>query len=321
MAKKINRGHLIHSAIVVACCGYFVPSAVAQSYGGTGLGGQSQGGASAMSGMAGGGSGATSGSAGMFGSSRSLGGGSNAGNRSLTGNSGGNGQPQGAALDSNSRFLRQNRQGQFVGQDQNSLQNFVGALGGQQQGRNNRNMQNLRPGAGNRQQNANNNRDNDDDEGGMGQNGVRKVYHPTLTVDFDYPTPQPAKLSATLQGVMSRAKRLKSQVPYEVSMEGRTAVLRGEVGTSRDRTVAEKLALLEPGVSKVQNELTVREGQVGSAARSENLKSAAQGLPLPPPAGRRSSAQGPALGQPGQTQPRQAQPAQTPAAAQPQRSF
>ena len=284
MSSKLWRGLLL-----LACLGTFGPQVFAQGIGGlSGLGGQSLGGASGMSGGS-----SASGGSGMFGSSRSLGGGSSAGTRSLTGGgSGANGQPQAGALDSNSRFLRQNRQGgQFVGQNPDGAQSFIGALGAQQQGqqgRNNRNGANsLRPGAGGRQQNQNNQND-DDDEQGSSQTGVRRLYHPHLVVDFDYPTPEPAKLSATLQGVMSRAKRLESRVPYEVSMTGRTAILRGEVGTARDRVVAEKLVLLEPGVSQVQNELTVRAAQAGTAARSDNLKAAAQALPLPPPAALRS---------------------------------
>ena len=53
--------------------------------------------------------------------------------------------------------------------------------------------------------------------------------------------------------------------PVSVSMAadstsefGRTAILRGTVATDEDRRLAEQLVLLEPGVAKVQNEITVR---------------------------------------------------------------
>lgn len=53
----------------------------------------------------------------------------------------------------------------------------------------------------------------------------------------------------------------------EVEMSGRTAVLRGSVPSERDRELAEGLALLEPGISAVQNELVVAD----AAATGEEL--------------------------------------------------
>lgn len=52
-----------------------------------------------------------------------------------------------------------------------------------------------------------------------------------------------------------------------VSMEGRTAVLSGSVASDRDRQLVEGLALLEPGISAVRNELVV----VEAASRAEEL--------------------------------------------------
>ena len=47
------------------------------------------------------------------------------------------------------------------------------------------------------------------------------------------------------------------KAPITVEMEGRTAVLKGTVESDRARELAERLALLEPGISVVRNELTV----------------------------------------------------------------
>ena len=43
----------------------------------------------------------------------------------------------------------------------------------------------------------------------------------------------------------------------QVEMEGETVVLRGTVPSERDRDLAARLALLEPGISAVRNELRV----------------------------------------------------------------
>lgn len=45
--------------------------------------------------------------------------------------------------------------------------------------------------------------------------------------------------------------------PIEVVMDGQTAVLRGTVASENDRDLIARLAVLEPGISEVRNELTV----------------------------------------------------------------
>jgi hypothetical protein len=50
-----------------------------------------------------------------------------------------------------------------------------------------------------------------------------------------------------------------------VSVEGATATLRGEVASERDRTLAERLVLFEPGIDSVRNELKVRSPSKGPA--------------------------------------------------------
>jgi hypothetical protein len=55
--------------------------------------------------------------------------------------------------------------------------------------------------------------------------------------------------------------------PMEATLEGKTAVLRGIVASEADRDLAEALALMEPGVRDVRNELVVDP----SGARAEEL--------------------------------------------------
>jgi len=71
--------------------------------------------------------------------------------------------------------------------------------------------------------------------------------------------PQPVSL-ARFQAFQTRLIKLPSirfMGPASVTLEGRTAVLRGTVATAEDRDLAEALAMMEPDVRDVKNELKV----------------------------------------------------------------
>jgi hypothetical protein len=75
-------------------------------------------------------------------------------------------------------------------------------------------------------------------------------------------TPQPVS-TARFQAFQTRFIKLPSLRfigPASVTLEGRTAVLRGKVATAEDRELAAALAMMEPDVLKVRNELTVDSG-------------------------------------------------------------
>ena len=68
---------------------------------------------------------------------------------------------------------------------------------------------------------------------------------------------------ARVQNFQTRLTKLPSihfVGPASVTLEGRTAILRGTVASAEDRELAEALALMEPDVLKVRNELTVDSG-------------------------------------------------------------
>jgi hypothetical protein len=65
------------------------------------------------------------------------------------------------------------------------------------------------------------------------------------------------QFSANLTNRLSTTPSLQRAGQINVSLEGRTAVLRGTVATEADRRLAESLARLEPEVLAVQNELVV----------------------------------------------------------------
>lgn len=82
----------------------------------------------------------------------------------------------------------------------------------------------------------------------------------SLRLGFNLPSTPPGGGPTQLEARLSRivASRINAQpANVQVTVEGRTAVLKGTVPSATDRLVLERLLLLEPGVDKVQNELVV----------------------------------------------------------------
>ncbi len=172
------------------------------------------------------------------------------------GSSGNFGVGTAGQVDTNARYMRENRQGAFVGADTED-RGFVGAAtseaasGGGQASRNTR-----RGGGGsNRQANVNQSRGR-----GRQQDEVRVV----LQLGFTRPDPAniaaslaPAAVASKLAGRMERSSWIQKRSPLQVSIEQGTATLRGLVATEHDRVLAERLAMLEGGVWKVENLLQV----------------------------------------------------------------
>jgi hypothetical protein len=132
---------------------------------------------------------------------------------------------------------------------------FVGQTPGTQQqtGAQNRPGQNRNTARGGRGQNQNQNQ-----AGGAG-NQQQRTIRPQLVVAFTAPLPAPDIMSTRLQ---TRLQKIKKTSPYEgvqVDVEGNKVILRGEVNSAQDARMASMLARLEPGVRKVDNQLTIRE--------------------------------------------------------------
>jgi hypothetical protein len=87
--------------------------------------------------------------------------------------------------------------------------------------------------------------------------GTQTQIRIPLRVGFQQQTVVPARFSAKLSERFTRLPALQRLGPIEVLMEGRTAVLRGNVATEADRELAQGLAMLEPEVLQVRNELVV----------------------------------------------------------------
>jgi osmotically-inducible protein OsmY len=87
-----------------------------------------------------------------------------------------------------------------------------------------------------------------------------------LVVDFEFTEPPATARQQDLAMHLKGALWPDQAIPIEVSVAGRLAILQGVVGAERDRQLAERLALLEPGIAEVRNELRVR----SPAARDES---------------------------------------------------
>lgn len=170
----------------------------------------------------------------------------------------------GVGVQGNERFLRENRQGAFVGADTGDAANLrsVDPMGGQsgmnslfgpqgafsQMARMNQRQQN--------QQNQNQ---------GPGRKPLRiRIKTDIATTNV---SASPTTVSRVFEARLKKLPALEKTGSVQVSMVGRTAVLRGSVSSERDRELAAGLAMLEPGISAVRNELVVD----ASRPRAEEL--------------------------------------------------
>ena len=243
-----------------------------------GLGGGGFG-ASAGGGVGGGSTGMSrSGSVGVFGN-RSVGGGTTSQRAGFSGVGGGQQGGRFSSMgiaDPSQMFQAGGRaQATFTGA-QAGGQN-ANALGGLATGLAMSGLQNLRAnqgqGRGNRGQQQQGGRQGGNRNGRQGQ---ERTVRTVLTLGFQVtPRSQPA-LASTVAQRLANSRGVDAMSPMTVTMQDRTAVLRGVVPTDHARTLAEQLALLEPGVSRVQNELTV--APVTTAGTAEATATAA-----PPP--------------------------------------
>ena len=153
-------------------------------------------------------------------------------------------------LSGSERFLRGNRKnGDFVGVDSSNGQPFVGrpdALAGSAIRRFTNNARRPRPSRRRRQLNL---------PLPVPKQGQR--YHPELSIAFEFIESVHSARADVLMARMEESLRGSGDSRIEVSLEGRTAILRGEVVSDEQRELARIFAMFEPGISHVRNELAV----------------------------------------------------------------
>lgn len=185
------------------------------------------------------------------------------------------------------RFIRGNRNADdFVGRDFGETQAFIGRGGALTVAALRSAINELRPEA-----------DGDTNRQQANSSAARKnsVYPPRLQLSeqLRMPARGPALNSpAKAEFVQRLEQRLgnSGSLPLTVRMDGRTAILQGEVASSYERNLAAALASLEPGIDAVQNDLVVIEerdsGPPGPAAAAipgpeDDLQPPASSSPLP----------------------------------------
>jgi len=152
------------------------------------------------------------------------------------------------SIQGNERFLRGNRNStDFVGTDRTEVRDFVGLEQSAVTGRVRSAVEGLRI---ERAANANRQR------AATGPTPLG-IYEPKLRIAFDYAPPAPETLAETIREDLQAAQGLEKLGSISVSVEGRTATLRGEVASERARKLAESFVLFEPGIERVRNELTL----------------------------------------------------------------
>lgn len=85
------------------------------------------------------------------------------------------------------------------------------------------------------------------------QNAAPPAIRVQLQPAFEAPTPLPIQANVPMQRRLSKEMAAVGIASPSIEMQGRTAVVRGVVATERDRELIARLALLEPGVSEVEN--------------------------------------------------------------------
>ncbi len=148
----------------------------------------------------------------------------------------------------NERFIRSNRDiTDFVGPDTRELRGFVGNIQGRSRGQVPTMIQGLRRRV-DRSTAINQPLDASPSTG---------LYPPEVVLGF---TPSPTN-HLQVEEVLTERLRSASQIPpssrFAVSVVGRTATLRGEVPSARDRDLAAALLSFEPGISDIDNQLRV----------------------------------------------------------------
>jgi osmotically-inducible protein OsmY len=116
------------------------------------------------------------------------------------------------------------------------------------------------------QNNRNNNRQQNANAQGV-RSRTEIPIATSYTIGFSAPTAAPTAISTKITDQLNRWHSIASAGGVNVQVVGKTAVLQGTVPSDHDRDMAAQMAMLEPGVSQVKNELQV----TGSAPRGASL--------------------------------------------------
>jgi hypothetical protein len=89
-------------------------------------------------------------------------------------------------------------------------------------------------------------------------------FEPRVEIGFETPSPTVSAIASSVAKSLGAGNPGSRFRGVQVAFEGGTAILRGVVATPNDRVLASQIALLEPSVSAVRNDLTIA-GRTGSS--------------------------------------------------------
>lgn len=228
---------------------------------------------------------------GLFGT-RTVGGTLSAGTRTIGAGTGRTGQAvagattQGSAsplgttsgqLSPSARFVRGARQpGEFVGAGSEDLAGFIGAVqaGATQTGR----AAVATLGSQARGTRTSTQGRSTTGRSTSGRAAATELRTP-VQMDFEFPARSTATAAAAIQTRLNQILAAETLPAIRVELSGETARLSGMVATARERQLAERLVLLEPGIWEVSNELIVAE----SAAPRDRGTAGPSAPPAGPP--------------------------------------
>jgi osmotically-inducible protein OsmY len=157
----------------------------------------------------------------------------------------------GGQITGNERFLRQNRNGAFVGADSGDTTNVFSQQQQQQ-------TQALNSMFGQQGLFSQLNRQAQQNLRNQNQGPGKKPLRIPMRAEIELTSaPSSATVGLQLESRMRKLPALAKLGEIDVAMQGRTAILAGRVPTERAKRLAEGVAMLEPGVSDVQNDLIV----------------------------------------------------------------
>lgn len=83
-------------------------------------------------------------------------------------------------------------------------------------------------------------------------------FEPRIEVGFETTQPQMSAVAASVATSLGATKVGSRFGNVHIAVDGQTATLRGMVASLNDRQLAEQIALLEPSIASVRNELIIR---------------------------------------------------------------
>lgn len=161
-------------------------------------------------------------------------------------------QEEVGTLQGNERFLRRNRRPtDFVGPDLRELDRFVGLIQATIRNETQSAVQEIR-------RRVDRSATVNEPLAPVAPRG--EMYNPQIDVNVSYLEASALDQNAVASNALAtlaRTPQLSGSSRIAVSMAGRTAILRGEVPSVRDRELAAVLLSFEPGISSVENDLVV----------------------------------------------------------------